>query len=111
MPLIDGVYAPAAAVDVNEGISADVEAAVAAATGLRLVGVSVRESAGTAAAATVRIMEGATVAAGTGIMTIELAANEERTIWLWPGIECEGGLTIDVIAGTVDVYLYHITVV
>lgn len=41
-----------ASVDVNTAIVADVDAAVAAAAGLRLVGFACRESAATAAAAT-----------------------------------------------------------
>jgi hypothetical protein len=99
-----------ASVDVNEGISADVEPAVAATAGLRLVGWSMRESAGTAAVATFRIMHGADVSGGSGIVTVELAADGSAGDWYGPeGILCTNGITIDRIAGTADVYIYHKT--
>lgn len=98
----------AASVDVNDGITADVDAAVAAVAGLRLMGFACRESAATAAAATFRIMHGATVAGGTVLVPVELAANESTRDWFGPeGIACASGLSIDVIAGTVDVELFY----
>lgn len=95
-------------VDVNTGISADVDAAVAAASGLRLMGYSVRESAAVAAATTVRLVHGATVAGGTEIAVIELAANEEKARWFEGGIACANGISVDLaVAGTVDIDLYY----
>lgn len=106
------LYIEAVTVDVNEGISADVEPAVSAVSGLRLIGWAMRESDGTPAVATIRLMNGATVSAGTGIITVELAANESKNAWYGPeGIDSENGITIDRIAGTVDVYIYHKTLV
>lgn len=96
-------------VDVNDGITADVDAAVAAAGGLRLVGFACRESAGSAAAATFRIVHGATGAAGTSVIPVELAANGSQLQWFWPGIPMASGVSIDHIAGTVDVELFTIT--
>lgn len=98
-------------VDVNAALAADAEAAVAAAPGLRLVGWNIAESAGTPAVATFRIMHGATVAGGTVIAVIELAADKSENFWCWPGIACPNGLTIDRVAGTADVQLFHVTVI
>lgn len=98
----------AASVDVNDGITADIDAAVAAIAGLRLIGFACRESAATAAAATFRIVHGATGAAGTVLVPIELAANESTREWFGPeGIACASGLSIDHIAGTMDVELFY----
>lgn len=98
----------AVSVDVNAALVADVDAAVAAATGLVLMGYSCKESAGAAAAATFRVMHGATVAGGTEVVTQELAANGSDKTWFGPdGIACPNGISIDWIAGTVDVNLYY----
>lgn len=101
-----------ASVDVNSAIVADVDAAVPAAAGLRLVGFACRESAAAAAAATFIIVHGATGAAGTPIVPVELAANGSYSAWFGPeGIATANGISIDWIAGTVDVHLFHKTVV
>ena len=95
-------------VDRNAGITADVNAAVAAAGGLRLTGYSCRESAGAAAAATIAIVHGATVAGGTQVVYVELAANGSETVWLGDaGISVDSGISIEVIAGTADVNLFY----
>ena len=107
----NGSVYQAASVDASEGITTDQEATVPAAAGLRLVGWTARESAATAAAATFGIMNGATVLGGTNIFRVELTADQSAGEWYGPeGIDVSGGLTIDVIAGTVDVYLYHKTI-
>lgn len=111
MALADNTQNQAASADVNAGVTADVEPAVAAATGLRLVGFMARETDGTPDVATGRIMNGATVAGGSEILGFELAANESQFFWFWPGIAAENGLSIDHIAGTFDIVLYHATVV
>lgn len=87
--------------------AADVEPAVAAAGGLRLMGWSIRESAGSEDVATVRIMNGATVTGGTAVANIELAASASETEWAWPGIDCRNGISIDRIAGTFDICIYY----
>lgn len=94
--------------DVNAGIAADVEPAVVAATGLRLMGYAAREShATTPAAAAVNIVHGATVAGGDAIVPVELAADSSKSEWFGPqGIDVEDGISIEVVAGTVDVVLY-----
>lgn len=94
-------------VDANPGITADVDAAVAAATGLRLVGWNIRESAASAAAASAKIVHGATGAGGTVIAALEVAANGSKSQWLWPGIDCASGLSIDHLSGTLDINLYY----
>ena len=97
-----------ALVDVNAGTTADVDAAVAAATGLRLMGYSCRESAGTPAVAAFDIVNGATGAGGTAIIAVELAANASETKWFGDtGIDASSGISINHSAGTVDVNLFY----
>ena len=95
-------------VSVNAAIGADVNAAVAAAAGLRLMGFSAKESAGTPAAATFRIFHGATVAGGTAVINQNFAASGSNTAWFGPdGINVPNGLSIDWITGQVDVELFY----
>ena len=97
----------AASVDVNTAIVADVDAAVVAAAGLRLVGFAARESAAVAATATFIIVHGATGAGGTQVVPVELISNESTSAWFGPeGIACPNGISIDWIVGTVDVDLF-----
>ena len=94
--------------DVNAAVAADVDAAVAAATDLRLMGYACRESHGTPAVATFQIIHGATVSGGTVVAQIELAANKSDHEWYGPqGIAVPNGLSIDRVAGTVDVTLFY----
>lgn len=98
----------AASVDVNAAVAADVDAAVAAQAGLRLVGFAARESAGVAAVATFSIVHGATGAGGTSVVPVELKADESTRDWFGPeGIACPNGISIDHVAGTVDVNLFY----
>lgn len=102
----------AASVDVNSAVNADVDAAVAAVAGLRLVGFAARESAGTAAVATFIIVHGATGAGGTAVVPVELKADESTREWFGPdGIACPNGISVDWIVGTVDVHLFFKVVV
>ena len=95
--------------ELNLAIGADVDAAVAAVAGLRLLGYSVRESHGTAAIATLSIVNGATGAAAGKIVFIELAANKSETVWFGPqGIACPLGLSVDWVAGLADLTLHYI---
>ena len=88
-----------ALVDVNAAVAADVEPAVAAKAGLRLCGWNIRESDGTPAVATFRIIHGITVSGGTVIATIELAANASKDVWYGAaGIAADSGISIDRIA-------------
>jgi len=106
MTLPTEAFGKAASVDVNAGIIADVDAAVAAATGLRLMGYSARETA--AAAATFEIVNGATGAAGTTLVSVNLAASTSETIWFGDaGLDAESGLSIDDGTGTYDIALYY----
>lgn len=96
--------------DVNDNISANVDAAVAAAPNLRLLGFAYRERAGTPAAAAFRIVHGATVAGGTTLVPVEVAANESGVVWFGePGLAAANGLSIAVEAGTLDVELFYRT--
>lgn len=105
-----GSFSHACLVDVNAGKAADVDAAVAAAGGLRLMGFAARESAAGAAVATFSIVNGATANGGTVMVPVELLPNESAREWYGPdGIRATDGLSIDVGAGTVDVELFYIT--
>jgi hypothetical protein len=95
-------------VTTNAGITADVDAVVAANAGLRLMGWSARESAGSPAVAAAKIVNGATGAAAGKVANIGLAASTSRGEWYGPeGIPCPLGLSIDHIAGTLDIILYY----
>lgn len=79
------------------------EAGYAATAGLRLMGVSVRETA--AGAATVNIEHG--TANSSPIMdAITLAASSGITHWFGPqGLPCASGIWIERLAGTTSVHL------
>lgn len=94
--------------DVNAAVVADVDAAVAAATGLRLVGFACKESAAAAAVATFNIVHGATAAGGTLVVPVELAANTSAGEWFGPeGIAVPNGISIDWVAGQIDLVLFY----
>jgi hypothetical protein len=81
-------------------------AAVAAAANLRLMGFTVRESAGTPAVATLAIRHG-TVATDTIIAPVSLIASDTKTAWFGPqGIPCASGIYVDRIAGNTTITLY-----
>lgn len=103
-----GIMVAATAV-VSAAATTDADALVAAATGLRLIGFSIVETAG--AAATLKIIHGATGAGGTELVGVNLAASESTSDWFGPeGIAAASGLSIDRITGTTRVVLYYKTV-
>lgn len=87
-------------------IIADQDLTLAAASNLRLLGFAANESAGTAAAATFRILHGS-IASGTLVAPVELAGNESKAFWFGDGVVTPDGVSIDVVAGTVDVVLFY----
>lgn len=97
-----------ASIDLNNDITADVDAAVAASNPLRLMGYSVRENKSVAAVYAGRIVNGATGAATGTIVFLEGAADTSDTVWFGDdGIACPLGLSIDWIAGEFDVALFY----
>ena len=100
----------AASYSVRNAVTANSDAVVAAATGLRLMGFSCRESNG-GAVATFTIQHSATGAAGNIVVAVELLANSSLTQWFGPqGIDvATNGLSINHIAGEFDVTLYYLT--
>ena len=99
--------------DVNLALTADADAAVAATTGLRLMGYTATESDGTPAVATANIKHGETGAGGTVMVPISLRASEMKSEWFGPqGLDCAAnGLSIDHVAGTLDVILFYLTTI
>ena len=94
----------------NNGITADTTLN-SATTNLRLMGISIRESAATAAVATVVLRHGVVSGTCTGneIGYIELNANESLQLQYQPrGLVAASGVCADVIAGTVDVATHTI---
>lgn len=107
MSLQSAIYG-AAKYDLNAAVTADVDAAVAAATGLRLLGFACRESDGTPAVATFEIVHGADGSADDAVIPVELAANESKVQWFGPeGLEFPNGISIDHISGTFDCTLFY----
>lgn len=70
----------------------------------RFRGVSIRESAASAAAAQVNLRKGAV--GGQLLMVIELAANESATLVLEDRVPSEGGVYVQVVSGTVEGVIY-----
>lgn len=98
----------AASVDANNAITANVDAAVPASSGLRLVGFAARESAVVAVAATFMIINGATGATDSVVVPVELAAGASTMGYFGPdGIACIAGISIRMVAGTADVSLFY----
>lgn len=97
------------ATTLEENITADVDAMVPAATGLRLVGVDVVEDKGVPAAYEFYIVEGATGAAGTKKKLYKGAASTSEREWYWPGLDFSGGISIDHVSGDFTVSLHTIT--
>lgn len=79
------------------------EAGLAATDRLRLIGVSVRETAG--AVATLNVEHG--IANSSPIMVpVNLAAAESKTLWFGPqGLPCAGGIWLERLTGTTQVVL------
>ena len=69
-----------------------------------LMGYSVRESAGTPAAATVVLRNGTSTAA-PAVAIVELAANGSETGVL-PALDCPDGVFVDRVAGETELVLY-----
>lgn len=90
------------------GISAD-QVGVGAATGLRLIGFACRENADPAAAATFILRHGEQ-ATDPVMVPVELSPDESAREWFWPGIDAPDGIFIDMVAGTIDLTLFHATV-
>ena len=97
-------------VDINSGISTDQDLAIAAASGIVLMGYTCRESAAVAATAAFRLLHG-TIAAGTEIAVQKLAANGSDQVSFGDnGLPVPNGVSIDFpvsAGGTVDVDLYY----
>lgn len=92
--------------DLNAGKSADVDAAVAAAAGLRLMGYAARSAAG----AVFEIVHGATADAGDAIIPVGLAAAVGETRWLGEGIPVPNGISLNRASGTFDCTLFYKTI-
>jgi hypothetical protein len=99
------VIPPSAVINtpVNGGnsVTADQDAVVAAATGLRLYGYSVMEDAAAPNEASFRIMHGATAAGGIQVEPVSLTANESTSDYWGPeGIDTPNGISVDWISGS-----------
>lgn len=95
----------------NAAVAADDNATVAANAGLRLLGFSAAESAGTPAVAEAKIVNGATGAAAGKVVDIGLVASDSKQAWFGPGgIACPLGISIDHVAGTLDITVHYIIV-
>lgn len=88
----------------NKSAGTGDEAGVAAATGLRLMGYSIKETAG--AVATVSLHNG-TSGSATALAYVNLAAAGSVTEWFGPqGIPAESGVWIERLTGTTAVILH-----
>jgi len=100
------IYHNEVQVDINAAVTANVNAAVAAATGLRLIGYSARD--GASAAAKADIVNGSTGAAAGKVWRINVASGGSDHEWFGPdGIPCPLGISIDFLAGDLDIILHY----
>lgn len=100
----------AALADVNAAVGADVDAAVAAGPSLRLLGLAWAETAGTPAVSSFNVVHGATGAGGTLLVPVATAASGSGALWFGDaGIACPNGLSIDWVAGEIDIVLFYVT--
>jgi hypothetical protein len=91
-----------------QAVVADNDATIAANTGLRLIGFSVAESAGTPAVCEGKVVNGATGAAAGKVVNFSLAASGSIGTWFGPeGIACPLGISIDRVAGTFDITVFY----
>jgi hypothetical protein len=82
-------------------------AVIAPTTGLRLLGFSITEDAGSPAVARASIQEGASAAINTEIAGINLAASGSLNLWFGEhGIPCPGGIYLNRISGTTRAVFY-----
>ena len=70
----------------------------------RFRGVSIRESAGSPAPATIRLRKASV--SGQILMVIELAENESATLVLEENVPSEGGVYVQVVTGTIEGVIY-----
>src|SRR6266542_3498934 len=95
-----------AAISVNEASGTGDHQTVVATSGLRLIGVTAKEDAGTAAAAEF-IFRNGTDTSGTPIYYCKLGANESVRDWFGPeGIPCAAGLFLDRVSGTTAITVF-----
>lgn len=93
---------------VLNGISSDDDGTIGGNRYLRLMGYSVRESAGTPAAAEANIVEGSTGSGGDNVNHIELSGDGSDHAWFGPdGIEMQSGISVNVVSGTIDLVLFY----
>lgn len=85
------------------------QALVAAATGLKLMGFSVREQTD-AAEASFNLRNGDDDADPL-VFVVNLLQNESRSEWFGPdGLDCADGIFLEVLSGTIDLVVHHKTV-
>ena len=100
------VSANSAATPSLQAVTADVDAAVAAATNLRLRGIIYSETAG--AAASFRIVHGATVGGGTVVIPIITMVGTSSAYMTFPdGIAVASGVSIDWVSGTLSIVVLY----
>ena len=105
-----GPFAPGADVPATDGVTADRTSFVPAATGRRLLGYSIRGTSGNAGSQAGALILGDTVATISRCAQFEFATNEQSSMWMWPGVDCSNGITIDHIGGSFEVIIYTLDI-
>lgn len=88
-------------------VTANVDAAVAANSGLLFVGYAVRESKSVPALLTANIILGAVASTGLIMVPISLLASTYDMQWMGSGAYASDGISIELIAGEADFVLYY----
>lgn len=98
----------AASIAYQDVVTGHVNNLVAGQPGLRYCGHSVKENAGTPAAARIIIKNHATQASGVDMAHINLTASQGNNVWCGDaGVECPNGIGIEWLAGSCDVTVYY----
>ena len=107
MPIAKSIFDPAE-VALAKAVTTDQEPLVPAQDGLRMLGWAAAEAGGSAGTAIVHIIHGETVSGGSEIETIKFAGDESKHSWQWPGIKMDGGISLEVVEGEIDIEVYYL---
>ena len=116
MPLMSGIYEPAASTSSQEAIVADVNPFFAAVTGRRLLGykATLAASGGAARAKLIKgLVGGNSVTSLLGAIELSTGDQDSDSAWFGPaGIDISGGMMVDWVSGNpgIDLTVFYIDV-
>lgn len=104
------LHRDAALASSHVAVASNVNAAVAATKGLRLMGYTLHEASGGPAPVEMHLVNGATVAGGTPVSVAKVPVDGSDKAWFGPnGVDCRNGISIEAVAGSMDIVIYYKT--